>query len=179
MLETELIKRCKNGDGNAFKHLIGIYKNKLFGYFWKFGGSKYAAEEMFQETLIKVWRAIDSYNNNNKFASWLFTIAHNVAVDFVRKDKSKLNVELDSIKNNTNGILQDDLFVRDETINEINSIVKILPDKQKRVFLLRQHGELTFKEIAEIINEPLNTVLSHMNYAIKKIKKELVIRNEL
>ncbi len=179
MLETELIKRCKNGDGNAFKHLIGIYKNKLFGYFWKFGGSKYAAEEMFQETLIKVWRAIDSYNNNNKFASWLFTIAHNVAVDFVRKDKSKLNVELDSIKNNTNGILQDDLFVRDETINEINSIVKILPDKQKRVFLLRQHGELTFKEIAEITNEPLNTVLSHMNYAIKKIKKELVIRNEL
>ena len=179
MLETELIKRCKNGDGNAFKHLIGIYKNKLFGYFWKFGGSKYAAEEMFQETLIKVWRAIDSYNNNNKFASWLFTIAHNVAVDFVRKDKSKLNVELDSIKNNTNGILQDDLFVRDETINEINSIVKILPDKQKRVFLLRQHGELTFKEIAEITKEPLNTVLSHMNYAIKKIKKELVIRNEL
>jgi len=179
MLETELIERCKSGDGNAFKYLISIYKNKLFGYFWRFGGSKYAADEMFQETLIKIWNGIDNYNNNNKFASWLFTIAHNVAVDFVRKDKSKFNVELEVIKEKSNGMLQDDQYIRDEIINEIYAAIETLSGKQKRVFLLRQHSELSFKEIAKITNEPLNTVLSHMNYAIKKIKKELEVRNEL
>jgi len=179
MLETELIKRCKKGDGRAFKHLIGKYKNKLFGYLWKFSNSQYAAEEMFQETIIKAWRGIDNYNDNKKFPSWLFSIAHNVAVDFVRKDKSKLNVELEKIKEKTNGFIQDELFIRKETINEIHNIVKALPEKQKRVFLLRQHAELSFKEIAKITNEPLNTVLSHMNYAVKKIKKELEVNNEI
>ena len=75
-------------------------------------------------------------------------------------------------------ISTDDEVILKETVKRINSSVQNLSDKQKQVFTLRQHGELSFKEIAKIMNEPMNTVLSHMRYAVKKIKKQLDEENE-
>ncbi len=179
MLEKELIIKCKNGDGEAFRYLMLNYKNKLFGYLWRFGKDQFHTEEMFQETLIKVWKGISNYNDKNKFSSWLFTIAHNVAIDYTRKKNLILSVNIDTLKSNPTQNIHDDKFIQKETVNLIIEAVDILSEKQKRVFLLRQHGELSFKEIAKITNEPLNTVLSHMNYAVKKIRKQLEVKYEL
>jgi RNA polymerase sigma-70 factor, ECF subfamily len=179
MLENQLLDKCLNGDGVAFKQLINNYRTQLFGYLWRFSSSRFEAEEMFQETLIKVWKGLKKYNHQQKFSSWLFTIAHNVAMDAGRKKKTENNFmtfdenfELDDSKNPHNEL------IAKERMEIINNTIENLSTKQKSVFLLRQHGELSFKEIAESTKQPLNTVISHMHYAIKKIKKQLALEDE-
>jgi RNA polymerase sigma-70 factor (ECF subfamily) len=158
---------------------MNIYRHKLFGYLWRFSDSKFIAEELFQETLIKAWKGMRKYNDQKKFSSWLFTIAHNVAMDNLRMKKNKNKfTDIDELKESSSFINPEDQIIRKETIEQINNSVASLSEKQRTVFLLRQNGELSFKEIAESMNEPLNTVLSHMRYAVRKIKKQLENENE-
>lgn len=130
------------------------------------------ADDLFQETLIKVWKGFNSYNEQNKFPSWLFSIAHNVVVDSIksRAVRSKQS-SIDEISNYADDNNPHKKFVANETKAMIMSAVDTLPDKQKEVFLLRLHGGLQFKEIAELTKQPLNTVLGHMHYAVSKIRK--------
>ena len=109
----------------------------------------------------------------NKFASWLFSIAHNTAIDGIRKIKNRaLEISTDNREIITKTNNPYDKVVHEETKQIIENIVNTFPAKQKNVFLLRMHAELSFKEIAELTKEPLNTVLSHMHYAVKKLRKE-------
>ena len=176
-LENVLIQRCRNGDSNAFASLLEIYKKQLFTYLLRRSGNVETAEDLFQETAIKMWKHIKQYKDKNKFGSWLFAIAHNVSIDEFRKSKvrSEINNSIYGIEiTDQNQIINS--FETNEEISRINNSLSKLSEMQREVFLLRQHGELTFREIAELLNQPLNTVLSHMNYAVKKLKR--IMRNE-
>lgn len=178
MVEIQLLDKCLKGDSIAFKQLINVYRVRLFGYLWRFSKSRFEAEEMLQETLIKVWKGLKKYNHQQKFSAWLFTIAHNVALDSIRRKKINKNfVEFDENSEIDNNNPHEELVTK-ERRDIINNSIENLSEKQKSVFLLRQHGELTFKEIAEATNQPLNTVISHMHYAVKKIKKQLAKEDE-
>lgn len=176
-LENKLISKSINGDSAAFGLLMRDYRNRLYGYLWKLCGNKSVTEDLFQETLIKVWKGFPRYNEQNKFSSWLFSIAHNVALDSFRKAKVRERViHTDQVPEKG---LEDNQLKKmevDELEESVMKVVANLPAKQRQVFLLRQHGEMTFKEISKLTEEPLNTVLSHMNYAVKKLKK--VLREE-
>ena len=131
-------------------------------------------EDLFQETLIRVWKGLKTYNEKNKFSSWLFSIAHNTAIDLLRSPVSKYTGQtLESAIINTNEDNPHNTLVAKETSELVMSAVNELPEKQKEVFLLRQHSGMTFKEIAETTNQPLNTVLGHMHYAVSKIRKKM------
>ena len=172
--ESILIQECKSGNSTAFGLLIRNYNKKLFHYLYKLSGNRELAEDIMQEILIKIWQAFPAYNEQNKFSSWLFTIAHNTSIDTIRKNikKSKHldSNDIETVVSNENPLTNLEV---DEAKKRINNIVESLPMKQKEVFLLRMNMELSFKEISEITNEPLNTVLSHMNYSVKKIRKAL------
>ncbi len=179
MTETELIENCKSGDGEAFRKLLNVHQKQLFGYLRRLSGSQYAAEELFQETTIKIWKGLKNYNGNNKFSSWIFTIAHNTAMDSFRKNKNRANeTEIDENTLVVSTETPDQNIVRNENITLLNRAMKHLNQKQKEVFILRQHSGMKFKEIAKVTDQPLNTVLSHMNYAVKKLRKELEVINE-
>jgi RNA polymerase sigma-70 factor, ECF subfamily len=168
--EETLIKKCQSGDELSFASLIAIYKNKLFSYLYRLSRNREEAEDLFQETLIKAWKGIKYLNNHDKFSSWLFTIAHNLAMDFLSKKQNTVIQSLTNYKDLVSADNQYNDLIRNEKILEIQKIMETFPLKQKEVFLLRIFGEKKFKEIAEIMNEPLNTVLSHMHYAVEKIK---------
>jgi len=176
-VEHTLIRKCQNGDESAFSPLIDSYKNKLFSYLYRLCGNREEAEDLFQETLIKAWKSMKHLNEPNKFSSWLFSIAHNLTMDSLSKKKRNFIVSLTSHYNLLNPNNQFDDLIRNEEIFEIQKIVDGFPPKQKEVFLLRIFGEKKFKEIAEIMNEPLNTVLSHMHYSVEKIKNIMVKKN--
>lgn len=179
MFESQLINKCKANDGEAYRQLMKLYQNKLYGYLWRFSDSEEETDEMFQETLIKAWKGIRKYSEQKKFASWLFTIAHNVAMDSLRnKNRNKVFVNIEEINEHFYQPSIEDQMVQQEELERINQLIKNLSNKQREVFLLRQNGELSFKEIAEITNQPINTVLSHMRYSIKKIKKQFENENE-
>ncbi len=176
-LEKVLIQRCRNGDSDAFASLLELYKKQLFTYLLRRNGNVETAEDLFQETAIKMWKNIKKYKDKKKFGSWLFSIAHNVSIDEFRKSKvrSEINNSIDGVEiTDQNQIIKS--FETIEEISILNNSLSKLSDIQREVFLLRQHGELTFREISELLNQPLNTVLSHMNYAVKKLKR--ILRNE-
>lgn len=173
--ENILIEKCRSGVREAFGPLINMYRARLYSYLFKFIGNIADTEDVFQETLIKIWRGLPGYNNKNRFSSWLFSIAHNTAMDHLRKKAKERNFEeiIDDIANfNENPGLSDELD-NNEIIKHISKAVDKLPEKQKNTFLLRIHSEMSFKEIAKVTGEPLNTVLSHMRYAVIKLKKYL------
>jgi RNA polymerase sigma-70 factor (ECF subfamily) len=137
------------------------------------------AEDLLQDTLIKVWVGIKSYNERQKFSSWLFTIAHNAFIDAIRKKKSGIRVSYPSEENEVaSGISPHSELIATETRVALEKVVEDLPESQKQVFLLRQHSGMPYKEIAATMNQPLNTVLSHMHYAVKKLRESLKEENE-
>jgi RNA polymerase sigma-70 factor (ECF subfamily) len=176
--ENNLIARCRMGESAAFGPLVKIYRQRLFSYLFKLSGDRKLAEDLFQETLIKIWRGLPKYSEQNKFSSWIFSIAHNAAMDTIRtNNKNRVfehAVEPDNFAGTTNPYQE---IIDAETSEMISNAVDKLPAKQKEVFLLRIHGGMTFKEIAEITGESLNTVLSHMHYAVKKLRNTLRFQN--
>jgi RNA polymerase sigma-70 factor (ECF subfamily) len=174
MLEKKLIQKCRSKDGKAFELLMQNYRRQLFSYLLRFCGNRMTAEDLFQETLIKVWRGIESYNERNKFSSWLFSIAHNVAVDAARSASTKkLSLSVEETYDYEDNNNPHKNLVEKEQYEMVMIVVNELPEKQKDVFLLRQHSGMSFKEIAKEMNQPLNTVLGHMHYAVAKIRKKL------
>jgi RNA polymerase sigma-70 factor (ECF subfamily) len=175
--EPDLIKKCRDGDSNAFAELIFPYKENLLTYLIRLSGNSTNAEDLFQETLVKVWNGIKKYKEQNKFSSWLFSIAHNVALDSYRKLKhERNNITFEDISElPISGNPHTDYVSKEINLRLIRAI-ESLSIKQKEVFLLRMHGNVPFKEIAELTGEPINTVLGHMHYAVKKLKS--LLRNE-
>lgn len=174
LLEYQLIARSRNGDPAAFGSLIKTYRKQLFTYLFKLCGNKTTAEDLLQDTLIKVWNGLPKYNEQNKFSSWMFSIAHNIAMDSFRKKKVRSRVtHTDELPEIQSGKSPQHEVEFSETKKILRDAVYQLSEKQKQVFLLRQHGEMSFKEIAELTNQQLNTVLSHMHYAVKKIRNIL------
>ena len=158
----------------AFGKLIQVYRIQLFSYLLRLCGDRMTAEDLFQETLIKVWKGFKSYNEQNKFSSWLFSIAHNVAVDSIRKESAKNTIHsFDDVQIFTSDSNPHNTYVEKETNELVMAAVSKLSEKQKQVFLLRQHSSMTFKEISKETNQPLNTVLGHMHYAVSKIREKL------
>lgn len=166
-----------DGDETAFEKLIQLYRKRLYSFLIRLCGNRDQADDLFQETLIKVWKGLKHYKNQQKFSSWLFTIAYNLTIDCKRKEKTDktafFTMEVRSGENISETI------ETKEAGKIVLSLLQRLPEKQKRVFLLRQHSELSFREISELMNEPINTVISHMNYAVKKIRKNLKEKYEI
>lgn len=177
LIENQLVEKSRNGDTQAFAQLIKLYRKQLVTYLWKLGGSMPEAEDLFQETLIKVWEGLPGYRHQNKFSSWLFSIAHNVAMDALRKNKTRSSLfSRDDVQPMELNTPHTDYEAR-ELQGILNDALESLNEKQKRVFLLREHGDMTFKEISELTKEPLNTVLGHMHYAVEKLRKKLRVKN--
>ncbi len=153
---------------------MNIYRVRLYSYFIRNIKNRETAEDLLQETLIKVWKGIKTYREEAKFSSWLFSISHNILIDYVRKQKMSFS-DIDEVKQSSAQTPYED-FVAKQTKELIEAALKQLSENQQEVFYLRQHSRLAFKEIAARTNQPLNTVLSHMNYAVKKIKK--ILREE-
>lgn len=173
-LEPKLISQCIMGDPHAYSRLIAHYQQNLLTFLTRMCNDKNQAEDLFQETLIKVWRNFPKYDHRHKFSAWLFGIARNVAIDALRKKK------VHSVINYTDEVPEysDPHDVAgeveaEELHNDLLDAINKLPEKQREIFLLRQHSHMSFREIAAATNQPLNTVLGHMHYAMTKLKKVL------
>jgi RNA polymerase sigma-70 factor, ECF subfamily len=169
--ENKLIIACKNKDHQAFAELLNRYRRPLFSYLLRLCQDQSAAEDLFQETTIKVWKGMDAFDPRYKFGSWLFSIAYRTSIDALRQKKRRsIFRQLEALPEISHNHDPLEELTALETKALFKKAVGSLSEKQRQVFLMRQHGELSFKEISEVMNEPLNTVLSHMHYAVTKIK---------
>lgn len=175
--DAELIREYKNGNEEAFAALVRKYQRPLFTFLVRLVGNQQYAEDLFQDTFVRVLRALPNYQEDGRFSGWLFGIANNLAVDLLRHRRVHHSYFQDDEAAVTMAIDYHRATDAEVESAELAKLLEValqqLPEKQRRVFLLRQHAEMSFKEIAEKLGEPLNTVLSHMHYAVTKLRQQL------
>ncbi len=171
-----LIQAYLAGDVSSFDTLYTRYKRPLYAYLNRMTGNHALADDLFQQTWIRVIRRLEKYESKQKFFAWLTMIAHNLAIDHFRKEKTSAELPLD-----------DENIAVSEPVSHTEPWMKMhnrelekalkaateeLAPELKEVFLLRQRG-ISFKEIAEVQNCSINTVLGRMQYAIRNLRKQL------
>ncbi len=167
--DFELIQQYLNGNSSAFEQLYNRYRVQLYSYIYHLLGSDYRSnvDDIYQQTWIDAIKRLAKFKDNGSFYSWLIRIGHSRFIDHCRKNKikfSKMPEQADS--NNTPG----KKMILSEQTALLNQYIDKLSPEMKEVVLLRQDN-IPFKEIADIQKVSINTVLSRMNYALKKLKK--------
>ncbi len=181
--DDELVTLFKSGSDKAFEELVYRYKNSLYQYIMAMVQDEGAAGDLFQEVFISFFKHADKYDPRGKFKSWLFLTARNRVLNFFR-DRDKL-ASLDQTDEEGNAFLHDTLpdgqlplldnLAGRETEEEIRRASLELPQRQREMIYLRQY--LSFKEIAELLDRPLGTVLADCHRAVKKMQR-LLAANE-
>ena len=169
-----LIKAYLKGKNQAFDILYYRYRKQLYGYLNNLlRGSSIDVDDIFEETWLKVIDKLPGYTDDGRFSAWLFRLAHNIFIDHIRKNRNRYFQSID--QEETPDLPTPDHHRPGEELSNqelaeaIAHAVGKLSAEQKEVFLLRQQ-ELSFKEIANIQQCSLNTVLSRMHYAIKNLR---------
>jgi RNA polymerase sigma factor (sigma-70 family) len=183
--DQELVQAYIKGDQSAIEILINRHRSKVYTYILLTIKNQPLAEDLFQETFIKVIQSLrgGKYRDNGRFLSWVIRIAHNLIIDHFRKEKQMNSVSNDdsevdlfnSKKLSDSNI--EELIVNSQIKAEIRTLINELPDDQREVVLLRHYGELSFKEIAEQTDVSINTALGRMRYALINLRKLIKEKN--
>jgi len=172
--DNELIEAYGRGDEYAFELLYNRYRRQLYGFLNNLITDHSEADEVFEETWLRVIERLSAYRDEGRFSAWLFRIAHNIFIDRVRRKQNL--VELDNEEAEkiavSGGSDPGNLLHSADLAEVIREALRSLPGDQKEVFILRQH-DLSFKEIAEIQGCSINTALSRMQYALKNLRRYL------
>jgi len=177
--DQELVQAYIQGDQAAIESLINRHRSKVYTYILLTIKNQQLAEDLFQETFIKVIQSLrgGKYRDNGRFLSWVIRIAHNLIIDHFRKEK-----QMNSVSNDDTEVdlfnskkLSDDnieeLIINSQIKTEIRILINELPEDQREVVLLRHYGGLSFKEIADQTDVSINTALGRMRYALINLRK--------
>ena len=173
----DLVAGLQAGRPEAFERLVREYGDRIYRFVKRLVGER-SAEDVTQEVMIRVFRSIGSYQPTGRFDSWLFTIANHLVIDQVRRKRPEASMtELDgevSAEQFGSAVPEPrTIFEEDERKRALLKAVDRLPIDQKQVFLLREEGGLSFREIADMLGCPLNTALGRMHYAMDNLRKSL------
>jgi RNA polymerase sigma-70 factor (ECF subfamily) len=178
--DSLLVINYKNGDDNAFAELLNRHKNKVFTTILIIVKDHYLAEDLMQDTFVKAVKTIKSgrYNEEGKFLPWIIRIAHNLAIDYFRREKRYPEVDLDDhIKTlNSMNFCEDSaeaVQIKKETYTRLRMNIQQLPEKQREVLIMRHYAEMSFQEIAEATGVSVNTALGRMRYALINLRKQM------
>ena len=178
--DEKLMSLFQGGDENAYIVLVNRYKDKLINFIYHYLKDSESAEDVVQETMIKLYQKKHYYKEIAKFSTWLYTIAKNLANTELRKRKNRKITLLSHFSNDdkTYEIPSDDLEigqqVQTDVVNKIiKNAVNQLSEKFKTVIILRDIQEISYEEISEIIGIPIGTVKSRINRARLQLQVEL------
>jgi RNA polymerase sigma-70 factor (ECF subfamily) len=186
-----LMIRYQRGDSEAFGWLVRRHNQRVYNFILRLVKSPQAAEELAQETFLKIVKNSASFKHEARFSTWLYAIARNLCIDHQRKQRLRRHNSLDQPlqsgqpadqSSRTLGETVPDPHVssnversaaKGRMAEAITLAVEALPDDQKEVFLLREYGGLPFKDIAEVTGVGENTVKSRMRYALERLQLAL------
>jgi RNA polymerase sigma-70 factor, ECF subfamily len=184
--DEQLMLSFRAGDARAFAQLVNRHRAPVFQFVFRFVGNTQRAEDVVQETWLKVVRSSADYQPKAKFTTWLYTIARNLCVDLARKENPRRHdASLDApIGDDAEGPTRGEVLADGDASPERTAhnrllqpllvrALKALPEEQREVFILREYQGIGFKEIAEIVGINENTVKSRMRYALESLRKQL------
>ncbi|NJL15093.1 MAG: sigma-70 family RNA polymerase sigma factor [Microscillaceae bacterium] len=178
--DSALVSFYQKGDERAFEILVNRHKDKIFTTILLIVKDTNIAEDLLQDTFIKAVKTIKSgkYNEQGKFLPWVSRIAHNLAIDFFRKERRYPTVVMEENANvfNTLSFAEDSVEsaqIRKETFRKLRLMIQKLPEKQREVLIMRHYAEMSFQEIADATCVSVNTALGRMRYALINLRKQM------
>ena len=180
-----LLNNYLSGDSAAISQLIDRHSRRVRDYIRMMVKDADVADDVLQETLIKVVRVIDEgrYVDNGKFLSWVLRIAHNQVIDYFRSQKSAKTINESDAGYNMLGTLRfaertvEDNIISEQIEADVRRLVEHLPDEQREVVKLRYFSGLSFQEIADQTGVSINTALGRMRYALINLRKMIAEYN--
>ncbi|MFT7333419.1 MAG: RNA polymerase sigma factor (sigma-70 family) [Sphingobacteriales bacterium] len=176
--DQELVKQYISGQNQPLSELLQRHKQRVFTSIYMLVKNRELAEDLFQDTFVKVIKTLRSgrYNEEGKFLPWVLRIAHNLTIDYFRKENRapfiNMPEEFDLFE-----ILKihdenaETRMIKNESHDKLRRLIDRLPREQKEVLVMRHYQDLSFKEISEITEVSINTALGRMRYALNNLRK--------
>jgi len=183
--DEELLAAYASGDAEAFGILLTRYRRPLFNFILRTVRNPVVAEDLTQDVFVRIVRRADDFKGSSKFTTWMYTIARNICIDHGRRMSHRRHRSLDAsapgvenggplVERIPSGAPGVDRAAASEGLrSKIAEAVEALPDDQREVFLLRQVQGMRFREIAEVVGVPENTIKSRMRYALERLTEAL------
>lgn len=165
------IHEVLSGNKQAFEMIINKYKNPLYATILRMTKNPHDAQDLVQESFIKVYQQLEKYKETGSFSSWLYRVAMNHCMDEFRKKRYKMkSIEIDEGK-----VIAGDhpeiIFMKKEKSRQVERLISTLPEDERIIILLRYVNELSYQEISELVNMPLSTVRNKLHRAKKKMRE--------
>lgn len=174
--DNSLISLIKDGHPEIYDEIVKRYEKKLFSYIYRLVGNREEAEDILQNVFVKTYRNIKTFDIERKFSSWIYRIAHNEAINFLKKRNKKKFVSWedivaskDKMETKSNERSPIDIWIRKESAMEVNQAMDRLPEKYRKVLMLKYFSEKSYEEISKTIGSPVNTVGTLISRAKKKL----------
>jgi RNA polymerase sigma-70 factor (ECF subfamily) len=169
--ELKLIEKFKSGDVQAFNQLVLRYQEKIYWIVRRIIPDHAAADDVVQDVFIKAYRSLPGFKGDSSFYTWIYRIAINLSLNEVRRRKLRqaFSIEQDDIHIGTEDSTPAELLEKKELQKQIQQAIARLPEKQKKVFLLRYYEELPYEEISKILNTSVGGLKANYFHAVKKI----------
>lgn len=179
--DSELVLLYRD-DGNeaAMTTLVNRYVTLVFNLIVRLVGDRREAEDLTQETFMKMWKALSRFDTEKNFKTWIFAIARNTAIDYLRKKKpvlfSRLNSENEEgetrFEDNLadDAMLADEVFDRKQSASVLEKAMQTLSLDERVIIILHESDEMTFEEIADVMSKPMNTIKSRYRRALQKLR---------
>jgi RNA polymerase sigma-70 factor (ECF subfamily) len=178
--DAALLSAYIQGDDKAFETLVKRSKSKVYTTIYLIVKDRYVAEDLMQEAYIKAIDVMKSgrYNEEGKFLPWILRIAHNMAIDYFRREKRYPTIVLEDGSKVFNSFefaedSVEDMQLKADQVANVRELIKKLPDEQREVLVMRHYEDLSFQEIADQTGVSINTALGRMRYALINLRKML------
>ncbi len=178
--DEDLAYKAIYGDKQAFAELVKRYEKAIFAFAHRMVGNREDARDIAQEAFLKAYRAIATFKANNRFSPWLYAIANNLCIDFLRR-KGRTNVSLDEPlpgggeRQVAGGIEPPQAYEQRETQLLVQQALDRLPAKYKYILILRHMQELTYEEIAQTLGVQVSAVKTQIFRARAALRKQLIL----
>ncbi|MFK4439934.1 RNA polymerase sigma-70 factor (ECF subfamily) [Paenibacillus sp. RC21] len=181
-MESRLVRLVQKGDQRAFAELVELYKDRIFHLSYRMLGNRHEAEDLVQETFLRVYRNLEKYDHGQKFSTWIYRIATNLCIDRLRRRKPTYS--LDAEMNEQEGVDGYAMLASEELTPEghtllsetqslIHNAIDSLPDKYRTIMVLRYLQELSLQEISDVLNLPVTTIKTRVHRGRDFLRKKL------
>ncbi|GIU81547.1 MAG: sigma-70 family RNA polymerase sigma factor [Acidobacteria bacterium] len=173
--DAELVEMAIAGDENSFEEIVRRYQRSIASYVYKMIGDYETSLDITQEVFIKVYNNLTSYSSDYKFSTWIYKIAHNATIDYLRRNykDQETDSETSFLTLESRLPTPERESEAKECLEEIKAVIECLPPSYRELILLRHSHDLSYEEIAEVTSLPIGTVKNRLFRARAEMKKLL------
>jgi RNA polymerase sigma-70 factor, ECF subfamily len=171
--ESRLICRAQQGDRSAYGELVRRHYPGVVNVVYRMCSDVHLAEDAAQDAFIRAWQHLPDYRPQTPLRSWLYRIAINAALDFLRRESANSPDAIENLSLASPDLDPETITIEDERAEQLRRAVMSLPPTSRAVLVLREYEGLTYQQISEVLDIPVGTVMSRLNYARQCLRKLL------